>query len=109
MQQTRLQSLFLQIGSYLSTSLVGSWKIRSIGLISLLIGNWFGGNIPVYYLEERGQRVTAVILLVLVVELLVRLRTRVNRQPWPIHWIALDNFRIGTTYSIVFEAFKLGS
>ena len=47
--------------------------------------------------------------MVIVVELLVRARTYVKREPWPIGWLAIDNIRIGAVFSVVFEGFKLGS
>ena len=50
-----------------------------------------------------------VLSMVIVVELLVRARTYVKREPWPIGWLAIDNIRIGAVFSVVFEAFKLGS
>ena len=48
-------------------------------------------------------------MMVVVLEVLVRLRSRVRIEPWPLGWLALDNLRIGTVYAVVFEAFKLGS
>ena len=47
--------------------------------------------------------------MVIILELIVRLRSRVRSGPWPISWLAIDNLRIGTVYAVVLEAFKLGS
>ena len=38
-------SLSYLISLYLSTSLIGPWKRRSLGLISLLLGYYIGSNI----------------------------------------------------------------
>ena len=61
------------------------------------------------YQKLDGQRPFVVLSMVIVVELLVRARTYVKREPWPIGWLAIDNIRIGAVFSVVFEAFKLGS
>jgi hypothetical protein len=47
--------------------------------------------------------------LVAMIEVMVRLRTRVQAEPWPLAWLALDNLRIGVVYAVVLEAYKLGS
>ena len=109
MQNTNFQNYLSRLGSYLSTSLVGPWRRRCIGIISLLTGYYLGSNLTVYFLQEVGQRPIVVFIMVLLVELLIRIRTRINRNPWPLHWLAIDNIRIGSVYSVVLEAFKLGS
>jgi hypothetical protein len=50
-----------------------------------------------------------VLLMVLLVELIVRLRGRlVSSQPG-LGWVVIDNLRIGVVYAVVLEAFKLGT
>jgi hypothetical protein len=39
----------------------------------------------------------------------VRLRTHLVREQVPLHWTLIDNLRLGLTYAVVLEAFKLGS
>ena len=109
MQETNFLNYLRTLGEYLSTSLLGPWRRRCVGIISLLIGYYLGSNLTVYFLEKVGQRPVVVLIMVLLVELLIRLRTRVNRKPWPIYWLAIDNIRIGSVYSVVLDAFKLGS
>ena len=109
MQKTKFNLFQTVLGSYLSTSLVGPWKRRSIGLISILVGYYLGSNITVYFLQEIGQRPFVVFAMVVLIEILIRLRNRVKGSPWPSYWLVIDNIRIGTVYSVVLEAFKLGS
>ena len=45
----------------------------------------------------------------LIIELLVRIRSNQRLFNSSIQWFAIDNIRIGSTYAIVLEAFKLGS
>jgi hypothetical protein len=50
-----------------------------------------------------------VLVMVLLVELLVRLRSRFVRGRPPLGWMLIDNMRLGAVYSVVLEAFKLGT
>ncbi len=108
-QDTRFDNLQRRISAYLATAIVGPWKRRSLGLISLLLGFYLGSNMTIYYLEQTGQRPIVVLSILVLTEILVRLRTNVKGNSWPLHWLVLDNVRIGLIYSIVLEAFKLGS
>jgi hypothetical protein len=47
--------------------------------------------------------------MVLLIELMVRLRSRVVGEETPIGWVIADNLRVGLIYSVVFEAFKVGT
>ncbi|WP_320668449.1 DUF565 domain-containing protein [Prochlorococcus sp. MIT 1307] len=73
------------------------------------MGYYLGSHITVYFLEEYGQRPLVVLIMIILIEALIRVRSRIKRTPWPIFWLALDNIRVGTIYSVVLEAFKLGS
>ncbi len=109
MQQTRFNNFQKSIGTNLSSSILGPWNRRSIGIITLLIGYYLGSNLTVYFLQKVGQRPLVVISMVLFIEILIRLRSTVKSSTWPIYWLAIDNMRIGSVYAVVLEAFKLGS
>jgi hypothetical protein len=47
--------------------------------------------------------------MVLLVELLIRLRSRLIRGRPPLGWLLCDNLRMGAVYAVVLEAFKLGT
>lgn len=107
---TRYEQFQRRIGVQLSRALTGSWRRRSLGVLSLLFGFLLGSNFTMYWYQKMdGQRPFVVLSMVIVVELLVRARTYVKREPWPIGWLAIDNIRIGAVFSVVFEGFKLGS
>ena len=108
-QKTSFESLIQNIFYFISRSLIGPWKKRSIGLISLLVGYFLGSNLTVYYLEKTGQRVIISLCIVLIIELIVRLRSIIIDNTKGIQIIIIDNLRLGFLYSIVIEAFKLGS
>ncbi|WP_413743849.1 DUF565 domain-containing protein [Synechococcus sp. MIT S9451] len=109
LQLTRYACLQRQLGQQLRPAFTGPWKRRSIGVLALLIGFFLGSNFTSYYLQKIGQRPVVVLVLVLLVELMIRLRTKVVADPWPMSWLALDNLRIGVVYAVVLEAYKLGS
>jgi hypothetical protein len=62
-----------------------------------------------WFQKVDQQRPFVVFYMVIVIELLIRGRSYVKQEPWPLSWLALDNIRIGAVFSVVFEAFKLGS
>jgi len=110
LQQTRLQAVQSRVGGSLLSQLRESWRAASLSLLSLLIGFYLAQNISAMLLVRfRGGRPVLVLALVLLVELVVRLRTRLVSGPAPLGWVMADNFRIGATYAMVFEAFKLGT
>ena len=100
-----VKSLFKGVNN----SLIGPWRRRSLGLMSVLIGFYLASTISAYYLEEFRQRVVVVVLLCLILEIAIRYRRNlIMVSQFPLLLI-VDNFRIGITYAIVLEAFKLGS
>lgn len=109
-QQTRLQTVQSQLAGSLLQQLRHSWRAGSLSLLSLLIGFYLAQNLAVLPLVHfRDSRPLVVLAVVLLFELVVRLRTRLVSRPAPLGWVMVDNFRIGATYSMVFEAFKLGT
>ena len=109
LQNTQLEKFQKKLSFLFGSSLYGSWRRRSIGLLSLLVGYYLGSNATMYYLQKIGQRPIVVLVMVIIIELLIRLRSYVNKTPWPLHWLIIDNLRIGSIYSVCLEAFKLGS
>ena len=106
---TRYEQFQRRIGVQLTRALTGSWRRRSLGVLSLLLGFLLGSNFTMYWFQRVGQRPFVVLSMVIIIEMLVRARTYVKSEPWPIGWLAIDNIRIGAVFSVVFEAYKLGS
>ena len=110
LQRTRLQGLQSRWAGSLLAQLRHSWRAGSLSMLSLLIGFYLAQNLTAILLVRfRGGRPMLVLALVLLFELLVRLRTRLVKGPAPLGWVMVDNLRIGATYAMVFEAFKLGT
>jgi hypothetical protein len=109
-QRTRLQRLQSRLGGSLLRQLRQSWRAGSLSLLSLLVGFYLAQNLSsLLLLRFPGGRVAMVLALLLLMELLVRLRTRLVGDEPSLGWVMVDNLRIGTTYALVLEAFKLGT
>ena len=108
-QATRFDRLQRQGAQVLSAPFQGSWRRRSVGVLALLFGFYAGQNVTSWWLQTIGQRPVVVLSVVLMLELVVRIRTRVVQGRPPLGWLVLDNLRVGVVYAIVLEAFKLGS
>lgn len=88
----------------------GNWRHRSAVLLALLVGFYLGGNLTSLLLVSfPGGRPALVLALVLLLELVVRLRGRLLLGDPGLGWRVADNLRIGLVYSVVLEAFKLGT
>ena len=106
---TNFSRLISDISRNLFSYFIGSWKTRAVSLISLLTGFYVASSLLAYLLNKTGYRVFVVIELVVFMELLVRVRNIPNNGKIRLIFKSLDNIRIGITYAIVLEAFKLGS
>lgn len=109
LQATRFDRLQRRFGQALLGGFRGSWRRRSLGWLALLLGFYAGQNVTTYWLELWGQRPLLVLALVLLIELMVRLRSRLATPQPALGWVIADNLRIGLLYALVLEAFKLGS
>lgn len=108
-QTTRFERLQRQLSDLLLGGLRGSWRRRSLALLALLLGFFAAQNITALWLERLGLRPVVVLMLVLLIEVVVRLRTRLVLSRPPLAWLLLDNLRLGLVYGLILEAFKLGS
>ncbi len=109
-QRTRFQRLLSRSGAGLREQVLRSWRSASLTLLSLLVGFFAAQNVSGLLLAKLpGGRPLVVMALVLLVELLIRLRTRLVRDQAPLGWVIADNLRIGAVYAVVLEAFKLGT
>ena len=110
LQQTRVNRIQAALGQGLARTLGSSWRDRSLLLLALLLGFYLGANLTTYVNDTiPGGRPAAVLLMLLVVETLVRLRSRFVVGRPPLGWLLCDNLRIGAVYAVVLEAFKLGT
>ncbi len=109
-QRTRFQGLINHLGTRVAGQVRRSWRTGSLAALALLVGFFSGQNLTSFLLfASPGGRPAVVLGLLLVMEALVRLRSRLVLGEPPLGWVIVDNLRIGVTYSIVLEAFKVGT
>ncbi|MFN5220431.1 MAG: DUF565 domain-containing protein [Cyanobacteriota bacterium] len=111
-QRTRLQLLLERSGRVLVGQVRSTWRAGSIALLALLAGYYLGQNVTSRLLLVPGGRPLVVLVLVVLIELMLRLRTRllpVDRPEPSLAWVVVDNLRVGAVFAVVLEAFKLGS
>lgn len=110
-QLTRYAALERRLGLSLLGQWRRSWRNASLALLALLIGYFLSQNlIALVLVNVPGGRAVVVMLLVLLMELMVRIRSRLVRgEELPLGWLLVDNLRLGLTYATVLEAFKLGT
>ena len=109
-QPTRFEIVVGQLGRSLQAQVGRSWRGASLVMLGLLIGYWVGQNLTaLWLLAAPGGRPGAVLGILVLIEVSLRLRSRwLKGDPGP-GWVVVDNLRIGLTYAVVLEAFKLGS
>ncbi len=109
-QNTNYQKIITNLGNFVYLTTSGPWKSRSLGLITVLIGYYMGSNVSSYLINIEVKKIIILICLLFLIEIITRTRTYFAKVgKFPIYLSILDNLRIGVTYSIVLEAFKLGS
>ncbi len=109
MQNTGLRkfiiSLFTNIRPYLSNS----WRKRSLMILSLLSGFYFTNSLISFFLDEYINTIILALLIILIMEITIRSLIFSKKNILSIFLLAINNFRIGSTYALILEAFKLGS
>lgn len=109
-QQTRLEKVLDQLGRNLRAQIGTRWATASTALLALLAGIFLGENLSAILLWKlTGGRPILVLGMVVVYEVLVRLRTRAVSDVPSLSWVVIDNLRMGVVFALVLEAFKLGS
>jgi len=109
-QNTRLNRLVDVVTGQLGGWFLNPWRRLSLLVISLLFGFFLGTAISTTAGQTAAWDVTAAGILVLLTEVVSRIFYRRNRQAKRALWLeVLNTLKIGLTYSLFIEAFKLGS
>ena len=109
MQKTRFRLFLDSFISILNPIIKDSWSKRSIFLLSLLSGFYFTNSFISFLLDKSVNTVFLAIIILLIMEASIRSLLFSNFSKLSIIIIAINNFRIGSTYALILEAFKLGS
>ena len=109
MQNTKYRKLLDSILLILNSFISDSWSKRSILLLSLLSGFYLTNSLISYLLDKSVNTIFLAILLLFLMEVSIRSLLFSSLSKISIIIISINNFRIGSTYALILEAFKLGS
>jgi Protein of unknown function (DUF565) len=109
MQNTRLNNLVTALGAQVGKWIVNPWRRLSILTISLLFGFFLGTAVSTTVGQTADLDIVAAGILVALIEVIDRIYYR-RREKARSFWVeSLNALKIGLTYSLFIEAFKLGS
>ena len=108
MQKTKFSKINDQFNNILIGFLSSSWKSKSINIISLLTGYFLFANFITKFISEGRNELIMVPLIILIIEIIIRIKPSSDSSLFNL-WSVVDKARIGATYAVILEAFKLGS
>ena len=108
MQKTKFSRISDQLNNLLFGFLSSSWKSKSINIISVLSGYFLFANFATKFISEGKNELIMVPIIILIIELIIRIRPSEKLSFFNL-WLVVDKVRIGATYAVILEAFKLGS
>lgn len=108
MQRTNFSRIVEQISKILFGFLSSTWKTKSVSLISVLIGYFLFANFLTKFIKEGKNELIMVPLIMISIEFIIRIKPYSKSKIYNL-WSIFDKVRIGATYAVILEAFKLGS
>ena len=108
MQNTKFSRINNQFNNLLFGFLSSSWKSKSINIISVLTGYFLFANFGTKFISEGRNELIMVPVLIVFIEIIIRIKPSSSSNLYNL-WSLVDKVRIGATYAVVLEAFKLGS
>ncbi len=106
MQKTRFTKFINLLVMAVKPIIADSWGKRSVLLLSLLFGFYFTNSLISFLLDKSVNTIILAILILLIMELAIR---SILISQFSILITSINNIRIGSTYALILEAFKLGS
>ncbi len=106
MQKTKFRELLDSLVIIINTIISDTWSKRSILLLSLLFGFYFTNSFLSFLLDKSVNTIFLAISILLIMELVIR-SYLISKSSTLITLI--NNIRIGSTYALILEAYKLGS
>ncbi len=109
MQKTKFRKFLESFYKMINSIITDSWSKRSVLLLSLLLGFYFTNSLLSFLLDKTFNTIFIAIVIICVMELSIRLTLLTNFFKSSLIIISINNFRIGSTYALILEAYKLGS
>ena len=108
MQNTNFSRIFDQLNNIIFGFISSNWRSKSISLISILTGYFLFANFITKFISEGKNELLMVPIIILFIEFIIRIKPSSSSRLYKV-WAVLDKVRIGSTYAVILEAFKLGS
>ena len=86
-----------------------TWSKRSVLLITLLSGFYLTNSLISFLLDKSINTIYLAIIILIIMEIIIRLLLFSSFNKLSFIILAANNLRIGSTYALILEAFKLGS
>ena len=109
MQKTKFKKFVNLLFNIINPIFADSWSKRSILILSLLFGFYSTNNLISFLLDKSVNTIFLALLLLIFMEIAIRSSHLLNFANLSIIILSINNFRIGSTYALILEAFKLGS
>ena len=109
MQKTRFREFLDSIYLFINPLISDSWSRRSILILSLLSGFYFTNSFISFLLDKSVNTIFIAVAILVLMEITIRFLFFSNLSKISLSIFAINNFRIGSTYALILEAFKLGS
>ena len=106
MQKTKFREFIDSLIFIINPIISDSWSKRSLLLLSLLFGFYFTNSFLSFLLDKSVNTIFLAILILLIMELVIR-SYLIPKLTIPV--MIINNIRIGSTYALILEAYKLGS
>ncbi|ABM75594.1 conserved hypothetical protein [Prochlorococcus marinus str. NATL1A] len=106
MQKTKFREFIDSLIFIINPIISDSWSKRSLLLLSLLFGFYFTNSFLSFLLDKSVNTIFLAIIILLIMELVIR-SYLIPRLTIPV--MIINNIRIGSTYALILEAYKLGS
>ena len=109
MQKTSFKKFIDSCLLLIKPIITDSWSKRSILILSLLSGFYFTNSLISYLLDKSVNTIFLALIILIFMEISIRSLLFSNNGKISIIFLAINNLRIGSTYALILEAFKLGS
>ena len=108
MQKTNFTIVFNKSNNIFFGFISSTWRSKSITLISVLTGYFLFANFLTKFISEGKNELVMVPIIILFIEFIIRIKPSTNSKIFNF-WSIIDRLRVGATYAIILEAFKIGS
>ena len=106
MQKTKFREFIDSLIFIINPIISDSWSKRSLLLLSLLFGFYFTNSFLSFLLDKSVNTIFLAIIILLIMELVIR-SYLIPKLTIPV--MIINNIRIGSSYALILEAYKLGS